>query len=66
MKILVKQELYFHGIHHDDTIGSAFVWWITNRNNKCTHFCPICKYYFRCQEDIKMKEDIENVWNRHK
>lgn len=66
MKHPIKQHLYNYNIHHEETIGSAFIWWIKRRNKCCRDFCPLCKYYYRCQEDIHVWEEIANVRDRHK
>ena len=51
-KFLPKQEIYFPMVPHEGTLRSAIWWWLTNKNTYCHSFCPTCKYYYRCQEDV--------------
>lgn len=60
MKLRKKQLLYMLMVPHNDTLQGAFLWWITRENKHCRKFCPLCKFYFRCQEDValeKIKEE---------
>lgn len=59
MKIFVKQELYMFLVHHNDSLISSFIWYITRKNKHCRKFCPLCKYYFRCQEDVEIERQME-------
>lgn len=56
MKIPVDQELYVLMVPHKSTVLSALIWWITRKNKHCRSFCPTCKYYFRCQEDVEIEK----------
>lgn len=46
-------------VHHNNKLQGAFLWWATRKNKMCRKFCPFCKYYFRCQEDVALKNLIE-------
>lgn len=55
--LLVKQELLGLGEEFytdcDWTIIGAFKWWILHSCKDCTKFCPLCKWYVACQNEIK-------------
>lgn len=57
-KWLPKQELHMLMVPHEGTLRSAIMWWLFNRNKHCHSFCPFCKYYYRCQEDIAAEDFI--------
>lgn len=59
MKLLVKQELFMLMVHHNGTLEGAIMWWIKRKNKHCNKFCPLCKYYFRCQEDVAIEDIME-------
>lgn len=59
MNIIVKQEMYMLKVHHNHTLLGAFIWWNRRRNKHCRKFCPLCKYYFRCQEDVTLENLME-------
>lgn len=59
MKIRQKQIHYMLMVPHNDTLQGAFLWWITRKNKHCRKFCPMCKFYFRCQEDVAMMKLME-------
>lgn len=46
-------------VHHNETLQGAFIWWITRKNKHCVKFCPLCEYYFRCQEDVTIEKIME-------
>lgn len=54
-KFLPKQELHFLMVPHEGTLRSAFKWWALKKNKFCRSFCPACKYYYRCQEDVAVE-----------
>lgn len=51
-----KQRNYKLSVPHMNTIESAFIWWLTDRNKYCHRFCPTCPYFFKCQEDVELEE----------
>lgn len=59
MKLLVKQYSFTLMVHHNETLQGAFLWWITRKNKHCRKFCPMCSYYFRCQEDVALENLLE-------
>lgn len=59
MKLPKKQLLYMLMVHHNDTLQGAFLWWINRKNKHCRKFCPMCEYYFRCQEDVAIEQIME-------
>lgn len=59
MKLRKKQLLYMLMVPHNDTMQGAFLWWITRKNKRCRKFCPLCEYYFRCQEDVALEKIME-------
>ena len=60
-KNLPKQQLHFQNVPHEGTLLSAIKWWLLNRNKYCHSFCPTCEYYFRCQEDVAMEQEFDDV-----
>lgn len=63
MKLLVSQRqigptqiLYQN---HGLTLEGAFKWWIKNKNKHCRSFCPLCRYYIECQDDIEYERFIK-------
>lgn len=54
-----KQKSYMLMVYHQDTLWSAIKWWLFNRNKHCHQFCPVCEYYFRCQEDVEAEKIME-------
>lgn len=59
MKLLVKQIGYISTVEHENSLFGCLKWWITKRNKECHSFCPSCKWYFRCQEDVAFDEYLE-------
>lgn len=60
MKIqVIKQHGYTLIVHHQDTLKSSFIWWIKRKNKHCKGFCPTCRWYFRCQEDVSRETLLE-------
>lgn len=59
MKLLVKQTGHMLVVAHNATLQGAFLWWLTGKNRHCHSFCPTCKWYFRCQEDVAFEKYIE-------
>ena len=55
MKLPIKQVEYFLMVPHKNTVESAILWWMLRKNKHCHSFCPTCKYYFRCQEDVAIE-----------
>lgn len=52
--MLIKQELQSDWFNHKKSTFSAILWYLFRKNKYCKSFCPLCKFYFRCQEDITM------------
>lgn len=66
--LLPKQYLHFPLVPHKTSFISAVMWFLKKKNPNCKGFCPTCKYYFRCQEDVAMMENNEDFnfhWKRH-
>lgn len=59
MKLIKKQTFFMLAVHHNETLQGSFLWWITRKNKHCKKFCPLCKYYFRCQEDVALNNLME-------
>ena len=59
MKLIKEQKLYFPGVKHNSTLEGAFMWWTKRRNKHCRKFCPLCSYFYRCQEDVAREEFME-------
>lgn len=57
--MLVKQEYYMLMVPHEHTLWGALKWFLTRRNKHCHKFCPMCKWYYRCQEDVALEESLE-------
>lgn len=53
---LRKQIFHFVMVPHAGTLFSAIMWWIRRENKNCHSFCPTCKYYYRCQEDVALNK----------
>lgn len=58
-KFLPKQEFHLLMVPHEGTLRSAIKWWLFNKNKHCHSFCPTCKYYYRCQEDVAMEQEFD-------
>lgn len=56
-KMPKEQVLFYQTFPHEGTIIGALIWWLRRKNKHCRSFCPLCEYYFRCQEDVC----IENI-----
>lgn len=48
---MLREEFY------NSTLQSAFLWFIKKKNKQCKGFCPMCKYYYRCQEDVVFEKN---------
>lgn len=59
MKLIRKQVGYKLKVDHNTTIEGAFQWWLKRKNKHCKSFCPACKYFYRCQEDVAFENFIE-------
>lgn len=64
---LPTQRKYKVLMPHDSTVIGALKFWLKGGNGECSHFCPRCQLYFRCQEYVVenniSKEDKLNVRN---
>lgn len=54
-----KQRNYKLAVPHMNTVKAALIWWITARNKYCRRFCPMCPYFFKCQEDVQLEEMMD-------
>lgn len=59
MKLIKRQTMYMLMVHHNNTLQGAFMWWLTRKNSSCKSFCPLCEYYYRCQEDVELRKLME-------
>lgn len=64
MKLLKSQRLYMLEVHHNSTLQGAFRWWLKRRNKYCKSFCPLCEFYYRCQEDVEMEKMTSYIQNK--
>lgn len=39
-------------VHHNGTVKGAFLWWLLRKNVHCKSFCPLCEFYYLCQETV--------------
>lgn len=56
---LPKQEICFPLVPHKETLFSAIMWFLKNKNPYCKSFCPTCMFYYRCQEDMAMMDEYK-------
>lgn len=59
MNLIRKQKSYVLKVKHNSTLEGAFIWWLKRRNTDCRRFCPLCEYFYKCQEDVALKDFLE-------
>lgn len=59
--MLLKQRFYHQNLLHDDTIFGVVAWWLLKKNKYCKKCCLFCRYYFRCQEDMRMIDYFDKL-----